>query len=193
METVLGLLVGIGLSASCGFRIFVPMMGISIASMTGDLHLANGFEWIGTWPALTAFFFATLIEIVAYFIPWFDNLMDSIATPSAIVAGTITTASMVGDISPFLQWSLAIIAGGGSSGLVQLCSVAVRTISTATTGGLANPLIALGELILAVFLVILALTIPVLCLVVVVFIIYQMINKIISSGIILKLSEKLRA
>src|SRR5438477_8925513 len=108
METVLSICVGIGLSAACGFRVFVPLLVMSIASLSGHLTLAQGFEWIGTYPALIAFSVATCLEIAGYYIPWVDNLLDSIATPAAIVAGTIATAAMVTDVSPLMKWSLAI-------------------------------------------------------------------------------------
>ena len=105
MEQLLGVFIGIGLSATCGFRIFVPLLGMSIAHHAGALSFASGFDWIGSWPATIAFGIAMVIEIAAYYIPWLDNLLDTIATPAAIVAGTIATASMVGDVTPFLRWS----------------------------------------------------------------------------------------
>jgi hypothetical protein len=123
LEIVLSVLVGVGLSAACGFRVFVPLLVISIASKTAHLSLAPGFDWMGSWPALVAFSLATALEITAYYVPWLDNLMDSIATPAAIVAGVIATAACIGDMSPFLKWTLAVIAGGGAAGAVQTVTV----------------------------------------------------------------------
>ncbi|MBN1522667.1 MAG: DUF4126 domain-containing protein, partial [Candidatus Aureabacteria bacterium] len=97
MDNVLSIFIGIGLSAACGFRVFVPLLGISLASLTGHLELAPGFEWIGSPLALIAFSTATLLEIAAYYIPLVDNFLDTIATPGAILAGTIITASLMGD------------------------------------------------------------------------------------------------
>jgi len=150
MEQILSILIGIGLSATCGFRIFVPLLGMSIAFHAGALEFAPGFAWVGSWPATIAFGIAMIIEIAAYYIPWLDNLLDTIATPAAIAAGTIATASMVGDVSPFFRWSLAIIAGGGIAGLIQGSSVALRTASAASTGGVANPAVSTGELIASI-------------------------------------------
>src|SRR5216683_7976823 len=111
MATLLSICVGIGLSAACGFRLFVPLLVMSIASLSGHLTLSHGFEWIGSYPALMAFAVATFVEVAGYYVPWVDNLLDTIATPAAIVAGTLMTASLVTDLSPFLKWTLAIIAG----------------------------------------------------------------------------------
>src|SRR6059058_5562952 len=102
MDTALSICVGIGLSAACGFRVFVPLLIMSIASLSGHLTLAASFQWIGTYPALLTFAVATLLEITGYFIPWVDHALDTIATPAAIVAGTIVTASVVTGMSPLL-------------------------------------------------------------------------------------------
>ena len=146
METILSICLGIGLSAACGFRVFVPLLVMSVASISGHLTLAHGFEWIGSYPALITFSVATFAEIAGYYIPWVDHLLDTIATPAAIIAGTIITAALVTDVSPFLKWTLAIIAGGGAAGVVQGTTVLARGASAVGTGGFANPLIATAEL-----------------------------------------------
>ncbi len=146
METLLSLCVGIGLSAACGFRVFVPLLAMSIAAHSGHLSLAPAFHWIASDAALISFAAATLLEIAGYYIPWVDNFLDTVATPAAIVAGTIITASMVTDVSPFLKWALAIIAGGGAAGVIQASTVLIRGASSAGTGGLAHPVIATAEL-----------------------------------------------
>jgi hypothetical protein len=187
MSVILGLIVGICLSAACGFRVFVPLLGMSIAALTGHLHLSSGFEWIGTWPALIAFATATVVEIGAYYIPWIDHVVDALTTPAAVIAGTIATASVIGDIPPFLKWSLAIIAGGGVSAVVQGGTVALRAGSTATTGGLANPVVSTIELVGAILLTILAVLLPILCLFAVIWICYKAIRLMVKSAWIRKL------
>jgi hypothetical protein len=162
METLLGICLGIGLSAACGFRVFVPLLVMSVATISGHLAPVHGFEWIGSYPALVAFAVATCVEIAGYYIPWVDHLLDTIATPAAVVAGTITTASMVGHMSPLLHWTLAVIAGGGAAGLVQGATVVTRGASTVTTGGLGNPLVATAELAGSVVTSILAILAPIL-------------------------------
>ncbi len=160
MEILLSVLLGIGLSAACGFRVFVPLLVMSIASLSGHLHLAHGFEWIGTYPALIAFAVATCLEIAGYYVPWLDHLLDTVASPTAVVAGTIVSASLVADMSPWLKWSLAVIAGGGAAGAVQATTVAARSLSLVGTGGLANPLIATIELIGSVVTSVLSIVLP---------------------------------
>jgi hypothetical protein len=166
-ETLLGIAVGIGLSAACGFRIFVPLLAINLATITGHLHLAPGFEWIGSNYATIAFGTATIVEVLAYYIPWLDHILDLIASPAAIIAGTITTASLVMDISPFLRWTLAIIAGGGAAAIVQGVTVALRTKSSALTAGTGNVLVSSAELAGSIITALLAIVVPVLCLILV--------------------------
>jgi hypothetical protein len=162
MTELLSICLGIGLAAACGFRVFVPLLGISIAAMAGDVKLASGMEWMGTWPALLCFLTATILEIAAYYVPWLDNALDSIATPAAMVAGTIATGAVIQDMSPLLRWTLALIAGGGLAALIQSATVGLRGTSSVTTAGLANPILSTLELILSVAATILSIVFPIL-------------------------------
>lgn len=168
METLLSICLGIGLSAACGFRVFIPMLVVSIAANAGHLTLAHGFEWLASDAAVISLGIATILEIGAYYIPWLDNLLDSIATPSAVIAGTVITASVVGDMTPWLRWTLAVIAGGGVAAAVQGTTVFARATSTMLTGGLANPLISTLEFGGSTVMAIMALFLPVLTLAVIV-------------------------
>ncbi len=178
METMVRIFVGVGLSAACGFRIFVPLLIMSIASLSGQLVLSPEFDWIATYPALAAFSIATLFEVAAYYIPWIDNLLDTVAIPAATVAGTIVMASAVSEMSPFLQWGLAIIVGGGVAGTVQGFTSITRIASTATTGGLGNPVVSTVEAGSSVVMSILAITLPVVAVIAVVVIIFFAFRKI---------------
>ncbi|MCU0612546.1 MAG: DUF4126 domain-containing protein [Candidatus Eisenbacteria bacterium] len=162
MDWLLSLCLGIGLSAACGFRVFVPLLVMSIASHCGYLSLGHGFQWIGSWPATAALTVATAVEIVAYLVPWLDNLLDAAASPIAVMAGIIVTASLITDVSPLLRWSMAVIAGGSAAGIVQAATVSLRGASSATTAGVANPVISIGESIAAFVTSALAIVVPLL-------------------------------
>jgi hypothetical protein len=123
----------------------------------------------------------TCLEIAGYYIPWLDHLLDTIATPAAIVAGTVVTASAVTDMSPFLKWTLAVIAGGGTAGLVQGATVLTRGASTVTTGGLANPLVATLELGGAALTSVLAIVVPALAAFLVIGLIFIMGRKLLRK------------
>ncbi len=146
MEAAVSIALGIGLSAAVGFRVFVPLLALSIAGMTGILELSPGFAWIGTLPALLAFGTATVLEIVAYYIPVVDNILDFIATPAAVIAGTVVSASVILEVPPLIKWVVALIGGGGIAGLIQGATVLLRTKSSVATAGFGNPVLATAEL-----------------------------------------------
>ena len=177
MENLLSVCLGIGLSAACGFRVFVPLLVMSIASLSGHLSLSHGFGWIGTYPALVVFATASVLEIAAYYIPLVDNLMDSIAGPAAVVAGILAAASSMIHMDPLLKWTLAIIAGGGTAAIFHGSTALVRGASTALTGGLGNPAVATAELGIAAGLSILAIVLPLLSIIVICAVFIFMIRK----------------
>jgi len=147
----MSVLIGIALSATCGFRVFVPLLAVNIGTRALDadgqplIELAGGFDWLSSDIALMVFLVATLFEIGGYYIPWIDNLLDTVASPAAIVAGTVITASFITGMDPWLQWLLGLIAGGSAAGAVQATTVVTRASSTVTTGGLGNPIVASVE------------------------------------------------
>ena len=162
VAAVTGLALGIALAAACGFRVFVPPLIVGIAARVGWLDLSSNWEWLGGTPALVLFGTATVLEIGAYYVPWLDNLLDGIASPSAVIAGVVVTAAVTGDMPGFLKWPLAVIAGGGAAAVVQLTTTGARAFSSATTGGVGNHLVSTIEAAMSVFLSLLALLVPLL-------------------------------
>ncbi len=144
-ESILGVTIGLGLAAACGFRVFVPMLVLSVAHRAGAVELGSGTAWLGSDAALVALASATVLEIAAYWVPWIDHALDTAATPAAVVAGTLVAGSQMADLGPMMQWACAIIAGGGIAGAVQASTVVTRAASTVTTAGLANPVISAAE------------------------------------------------
>ncbi len=171
MEFVLSIFLGIGLAAAAGFRVFLPLLALSIANHFG-LPLGESFEWVGSFPAMIAFGIAALIEIGAYYIPWLDNLLDSAAIPLATIAGTGAMAATLTDFSPMLTWGLAIIAGGGTAGAISTATAGTRLASSASTAGFGNPIVSTIETGTSIVLVVLAFVAPVVVIVVVAFIFY---------------------
>jgi hypothetical protein len=168
LEIAVSVALGVGLAAATGFRVFLPMLVLSIAANTGHLALADSFAWIGTLPALILLGVAAVVEIVAYYIPGVDNLLDTLATPAALVAGTVVSAAVITDLPPTVKWATAVIAGGGIAGLIQSTSALLRAKSTVFTGGLGNPVIATTELSGSLIVSILAIAAPLIALLLVV-------------------------
>ena len=152
---------GLGLAASSGFRVFVPLLAASVAHHFGWLPAAPGFAWLGTWAAMLALGAATVFEVLGYYLPVVDNLLDTLTTPAAVVAGALLMTSSLPHLDPVLRWGLGIVVGGGTAGLVQGGTALLRAGSTAATGGLANPVFSTLENGLAVGGTVLALLLPV--------------------------------
>lgn len=169
-ETIISICLGIGLSASVGFRVFLPLFALSLASYFDVWQLNESWEWVGSIPALITLGVATIVEICAYFIPYVDNLLDSIAVPLAALAGTAVMLSTVADLSPVITWALAIIAGGGTAAAIAGTSGTTRLASTATTGGIANPVVSTIETGTSVVMSVLSIFVPVIAIILVVII-----------------------
>jgi len=159
-DLALSIALGVVLAAATGFRVFLPMLILSAAAYTGHLSLDNSFAWLATPFALTMLGVAALVEVLAYYVPGVDNLLDAVATPAAFVAGTIVSAAVMTDLPPMAKWIAAVIAGGGTASLTQGVTTILRAKSTVVTGGLGNPVIATGELAGSVLLSLLALAAP---------------------------------
>jgi len=150
MDTAMAALIGLALSATCGFRVFVPLLAVCIATRAekaeGEsyVQLAENFSWLASDPAFVVFLVAAIFEIAGYYLPIIDNFLDTLATPAAVVAGTLITAASLVDMEPWL-WVLGVVAGGGTAGAVQATTVVARAASTVTTGGLGNPVVATVE------------------------------------------------
>ena len=171
-DLALSVALGIGLAAATGLRLFVPMLVASAAAYTGHLPLSENFAWLATLPALILLGVAAAVEILAYYIPGVDNLLDTLATPLAFVAGTIVAAAVMTDLPPMVKWAAAVIAGGGIAGLTQSVTTVVRAKSTVLTGTLGNPAIATAEFGGSLLVSLLALAAPLLTLLAVVLLLW---------------------
>jgi hypothetical protein len=164
VDALVSVALGVGLAAACGFRVFVPLLVAALAARTGHLHLAPGFEWLASDGALLALGAATLLEVLAYAVPWLDHLLDTLATPAAVVAGVVASAAVFVDLPPALRWGAAIVLGGGAAGAVQAGTVVARLKSALFTGGAGNFVVAIVELAGAAALSLLAVLAPLLVL-----------------------------
>lgn len=175
---------GVGLAACCGFRVFVPLFVAALGHKLGVVGSLTAFEWLDSWPALIALGAATVVELGAYYIPWLDNALDTLAAPAAIVAGTILSTSFLKIDTPVLDWGLGLILGGGSAGLIQAGTSLLRLGSTATTGGLGNPVVSTGENVASVGLSVLTILLPLFAIVIIGLILLFMLTRLMSKRVV---------
>lgn len=173
---ILSTFIGIGLAAASGFRVFLPMFAVSLASYLGWIPMSDNFDWLSGLPTLITTGVATIIEILAYYIPVVDNFLDTITIPLATIAGSILFASQFMELGTFPQWALALIAGGGTAATIASGFAGTRAASTATTAGIGNNVVATTETagaglmsVLSIFLPVLAFIFAVILLILILF------------------------
>lgn len=169
-ETIISIFLGIGLAASVGFRVFLPLFALSLAGYYNIIPLNESWAWVASSTAIITLGVATVLEVFAYYIPWFDNLLDTIAIPLAAIAGTAVMVSTITDLSPVITWALAIIAGGGTASAIKGTAASTRLTSTATTGGVANPVISTVETGSSIIMSLFSIFLPVVAIILVVLI-----------------------
>ena len=166
-QLVVGICVGISFSAACGFRVFLPLLVVSIASHFFGFRVNADFEWIGSWVSIVALATATIVEVAAYYLPCVDNLLDVVNVPLAFVAGAVVMSGVLPDVHPYLKWSIAGLLGSSVAGLTQLATTIVRGASTATTAGAGNNVVSYSENVCVTIFSIGAILIPLLAIVIV--------------------------
>jgi hypothetical protein len=153
---------GIALSACAGFRVFIPMLAGALAGHFNIIHLPIDMAWLSGWPAIALFGTAAVAEIVAYYIPFVDNILDTIAAPLSVGAGTVLAASLLPlGHNDLLRWAVAFLAGGSAAGTIQLGTGLLRLFSSKATVGTGNAVVATSENAAAVSGSLLAFVIPV--------------------------------
>ena len=179
-DVIIALCTGLGLAAASGFRVFLPPFLLSIAVRADAVNvnlMDTPFEYFDSDVAVILLGVATVAEFAAYYVPWVDNLLDTIASPAAIIAGAGMTAIVLEGTDPVIQWSLAIIAGGGVTAAVQGATVITRGVSTAVTAGIGNPVVSTGENIASLILSILAIVLAPLAAVLVVILLAMIVKR----------------
>lgn len=144
-EILAAVALGIGLSASVGFRVFIPMLVASVAAHFNIIPLTESFSWLGSWPAMISFGTAAVVEVLAYYIPFVDNLLDTVTTPLAVGAGTLLMTSVLPVDNELMKWIMGFVVGGGAAATMQSGSVLSRLTSSKFTAGTANPVVSTGE------------------------------------------------
>lgn len=163
LQVLIAASTGLGLAAASGFRVFLPPFLMAVWLRLGFLDVnieGSEFEALSSDVSILLLGVASLSEVLAYKIPWMDNMLDSLATPMAGIAGISVVAVSLEGADPSVQWALAIIAGGGASLLIQSATVAGRGLSSMFTLGLANPFFSLIEDIASLLLIFIALLAP---------------------------------
>jgi hypothetical protein len=174
---------GMALSACAGFRVFVPMLAAALAAQLGVVHLPADMQWLGSWGAVICFGTAAILEVVAYYIPFIDNLLDTAAAPLSVGAGTVLAFSLlpIAGQEPLIRWTIALMAGGSAAGTIQLSTGLLRLLSSKATAGVGNAVVATSENAVATTGSVLSFIFPVVMAVLFLFLVIWIVMKLIAK------------
>jgi hypothetical protein len=176
-----GLLLGVALSAGSGFRVFIPLLVSNLAAKFGLVSVSDNFGWMISNTATFVLIVASVAEIASYYIAFIDNLLDSIALPASVVAGSLLTTQFLKIEDPTLQWGLGIMAGGGVAGTIQAGTSLIRLGSTKFTGGIGNSIFSTFENVLSVGISLVSIWIPLIMGVLAILLVFWMLKKLFKS------------
>jgi hypothetical protein len=171
----------VALSAGSGFRVFIPLLVSNLAAKFGLVSVSENFGWMMSNTATFVLIVASVVEIASYYIAFIDNLLDSIALPASVVAGSLLTTQFLKIEDPTLQWGLGIMAGGGVAGTIQAGTSLIRLGSTKFTGGIGNSIFSTFENVLSVGISLVSIWIPLIMGVLAILLVFWMLKKLFKS------------
>ena len=182
MDLYLKILIGLGLSAASGFRLFVPFAILSIFSISGIYNTTSTPYIFSSDLFLVIFIILSVSEVLLFYNPWIDNMLDLISTPASIFSGIIITYFVLYDTEIYLRLLISVILGGLVSLNVQLLTVKARSSTSIFSKGNGNQIVSTIENISSIFISILVLKFPLAGIFVSAIIIYLIYTFIIKKG-----------
>ncbi len=161
---VLPALLGLGLASATGLRTFLPLLMLALAArfeMFG-VRLIDQMDWLVSWPAIAALTTATVAEFAGDKVPAIDHALNAVGYVTRPVAGAVAAGSVFWGVDPAAAAIAGLIVGAPAALAFNAAQTGVRVGSTATTGGLGNPVVSLIEDVLAFLTVIVAFLAPIL-------------------------------
>jgi len=160
---VLPVLLGLGLASATGLRTFLPLLMLALAARFGlfGITLNEHLAWIGSVPAIAALAIAAVAEFAGDKIPVVDHALTVMGAFVRPVAGAIAAASVFAGLDPTTAAVAGIIVGAPTAFAFNAVQGGTRLTSTATTGGLGNPVLSFIEDVLSFGMVLVAFLAPI--------------------------------
>ena len=160
---ILPALLGLGLASATGLRTFLPLLMLALAARfeVFGVQLIEQMDWLVSWPAIAALAVATTAEFLGDKVPAIDHGLNAVGYVTRPVAGAVAAGSVFWAVDPAMAAVAGLIVGAPAALAFNAAQTGVRVGSTATTGGLGNPVVSLIEDVLAFFTVIVAFLAPI--------------------------------
>ena len=160
MDGFASLFSAFGLASAAGFNTYVPLLTVGLVARYTDLiRLAEPFDVLTQPWVLGAIAVLAVVDFIADKIPAVDTVWHGVGALVSPVAGAVLFASpqnVLSDMHPAIAAIAGLVVAGGFHG----SRAAARPISTAATGGVANPVLSLVEDVLSGLLSLLAVFLP---------------------------------
>lgn len=133
-----------GLSASAGLNAYLPLLIVAICAKLNIFKLQEPFDVMTSWWVIGVLSVLLVIEMLVDKVPAADTVNDIINTIIRPAAGAVlfaASANIVTDMSPVLSVILGLLVAGG----VHAVKATARPVLTATTAGVANPVVSTAE------------------------------------------------
>jgi hypothetical protein len=152
-----------GLSASAGLNAYIPLLVVALlGKFTNLITLNSPWNTLESWWVIGVLVVLSVVEFFADKIPAINHINDIIQTVIRPVAGAIVfaaSAQIITDVHPILAMIMGLMVAGA---VHTVKSLAIRPAVTATTGGVGNVPVSLGEDLISTILSIIAAVTPVL-------------------------------
>jgi len=167
MGAIAILLTALGLSSASGLRAYFPLLAVAVGSdiPTGDGHtfitLSKPFQSLGTPWLIALLAILALGEFAVDKVPGLDHASDAVHTIVRPIAGAVVMAGISNPLSDADPWAAAVVGAVLALGVHGTKAVA-RPAVTATTAGIGNPVVSVGEDLVTLVMTLLALLAPLL-------------------------------
>ena len=150
-----------GLSAAAGLNAWLPLFAGALLNRLDAVELAQPFDDLTGTGTLAVLGLLTAADFVGDKIPTMEHVLHAVGTVVAPVSGAVLFTGQSGVESDFPTIAAALL-GGATAESIHAGRAVIRPVSTATTGGVGNPVLSLLEDAGALVLTVLAFAVPVL-------------------------------
>ncbi len=176
------LLTGLGLAAPAGLNAYLPLLVLALADRFSDtITLEPPYDLLSSTGAIAVVVLLLTIEVVVDKVPGLDHANDLVQSAIRPAAGAVL-AMAVATAAAGSPAGAAVVPGGGAdagglnpvlamliglvtAGAVHAAKATARPAVTLGTGGIGNPLVSVGEDLIAAVAAVVALFAPLLVLV----------------------------
>lgn len=144
MEFLFQILASLAVSAPAGFNAYLALLLVGIGGRVGWISLAAPYDVLQTTAALGVLVVLVTVETVADKVPALDSVNDIVGTAVRPAAGAVLFAGTNHALTDSAPLASLVLGALGAASL-HAFKATTRPVWTASTGGLANPVVSVFE------------------------------------------------